>query len=97
MKKIKQIYDAAVKWLLASNNWKHVSIYFLIAFISFSIGKGLGMNNLLGLYCGLVASISAGCTAEIKDRQWGGKFSWVDLFADIIGAICGILFSLWVF
>lgn len=46
-----------------------------------------------------VLGLAAGM--EFKDRQYGNKFDWLDLFATVLGGIIGqilqwlIIFSLW--
>ena len=64
-------------WLKESNRWKHL--------VSGSI-IGLTLPNVvLSAYVNLLISIAM----EYKDRQWGGKFDWIDISLGVAGGILG--------
>jgi hypothetical protein len=42
-------------------------------------------NIVLALYVTLLVSIAA----EYKDKQWGGKFDWIDISLGVAGGIVG--------
>lgn len=44
---------------------------------------------VFGMALGFCASIAAALTAEIKDKQWGGKPSWRDVIVTLIGGMMG--------
>lgn len=51
---------------------------------------------LVGLVIGAPASAAVGASMEWKDRQWGGRFDWVDLALTALGGIAGHLVTLWI-
>lgn len=65
------------QWLKASNRYKH-----LLA------GCAIGLLPTTW-YNALVAVGVAGATAEFKDRQWGGKWDWIDLCCTLVGGVVG--------
>lgn len=66
-----------INWFKESNRWKHLVYGFLI---------GLPIPNiLLGVYIILVVST----IVEFKDKQWGGKFDWIDWGLTMAGGILG--------
>lgn len=44
---------------------------------------------VLTVFLGAVAGLSAGVAAEWKDKQWGGRFDWWDIVADMVGITLG--------
>lgn len=64
-------------WLKESNRWQHLLVGALI---------GLTLPNIvLALYVTLLISVAV----EYKDRQWGGKFDWIDISLGVAGGIVG--------
>lgn len=66
-----------LNWLKQSNRYKH-----LIAGVAIGALTTTAWNAL-------VAVGVAGATAEFKDRQWGGKWDWVDLCCTLVGGALG--------
>ncbi len=63
--------------------------------------KHLFYGWLISLLGTITAGTAAALTAEFKDKQWGGKFDWLDVAATEIGAIvgqltqCGIIYMIY--
>lgn len=66
-----------VDWFKESNRWKHLLGGMLI---------GLGANDW---YCAAYTGAGVGAAMEFKDRQWGGKWDWVDLGLTFAGSMTG--------
>ena len=43
----------------------------------------------IGFICTILAVIGCAFGMEFKDKQWGGKFDWLDLAATMIGGAIG--------
>lgn len=69
----------AVQWLQESNRWKHVIGGLLIGLCA------------LGWYCALYTGVLVAAALELKDRQWGGKWDWIDLGLTVGGVVVGHL------
>lgn len=52
--------------------------------------KHLAVCFTLSLFFGAAAGMSAGVAAEWKDRQWGGRFDWSDIMADVVGVALAV-------
>ena len=66
-----------VDWFKESNRWKHLLGGILI---------GLGADDW---YCAAYTGGGVGAAMEFKDRQWGGKWDWVDLVLTFVGSMIG--------
>lgn len=44
---------------------------------------------ILGFFLTLIASITAGFVMEYKDKQWSGKFDWIDVLFTVAGGFIG--------
>lgn len=74
-----------IKWLGASNRWKHLLGGFLIG------------GGAVGWYCAIYAGVGVAAALEFKDRQWGGSWDWIDFALTAVGACLGQLtrWALW--
>lgn len=70
-----------MKWLLESNRWKHLVGGIII---------GAGANTI---YCAFYAGIGVASALELKDKQWGGKWDWIDWSLTVIGVAIGYAIS----
>lgn len=43
----------------------------------------------IGFICTILAVIGCAFGMEFKDKQWGGKFDWLDIAATMIGGAIG--------
>ena len=43
----------------------------------------------IGFICTILAVLGCAFGMEFKDKQWGGKFDWLDIAATIIGGAIG--------
>lgn len=43
----------------------------------------------VGFVCTILAVLGCAFGMEFKDRQWGGKFDWLDIAATMIGGAIG--------
>lgn len=43
----------------------------------------------IGFICTILAVLGCAFGMEFKDRQWGGKFDWLDIAATMIGGTIG--------
>ena len=43
----------------------------------------------IGLLCTILAVIGCAVGMEFKDRQYGGSFDWLDIFATLLGGLIG--------
>ena len=68
-----------IKWLKASNRWKHLVGGLLI---------GLGADSW---FCACYTGVGVGAALELKDTQWGGSWDWIDLGLTVGGAVVGHL------
>jgi hypothetical protein len=66
-----------IDWFKESNRWKHLIGGIVI---------GIGANDW---YCAAYAGAGVGAGMEFKDRQWGGKWDWVDLGLTFAGSMIG--------
>ena len=66
-----------IAWLNASNRWKH---------LAGGVAIGIGANSA---YCAAYAGIGVAAAMELKDRQWGGKWDWIDLGLTVAGVAIG--------
>jgi len=44
---------------------------------------------VLGLVLTIISPVTAAGCLEFKDRQWGGKFDWLDFWCTVAGGILG--------
>lgn len=51
--------------------------------------KHLVGGFVLGLFLTFISSLTAAGCLEFKDRQWGGKWDWLDFAATCLGGIVG--------
>ncbi len=55
----------------------------------------------IGITLTLLAVIGCAFGMEFKDKQWGGKFDWLDILATLAGGCIGqliqIIILLWIF
>lgn len=51
--------------------------------------KHLVGGFILGLLLTIISPLTAAGSLEFKDRQWGGKWDWLDFAATCIGGIIG--------
>lgn len=43
----------------------------------------------IGFICTILAVLGCAFGMEFKDKQWGGKFDWLDIAATMIGGLIG--------
>ena len=43
----------------------------------------------IGFICTILAVLGCALGMEFKDKQWGGKFDWLDIAATMIGGVIG--------
>ena len=43
----------------------------------------------IGFICTILAVLGCALGMEFKDKQWGGKFDWLDIAATMIGGAIG--------
>lgn len=48
----------------------------------------------IGFICTILAVLGCAFGMEFKDKQWGGKFDWLDIVATMIGGAIGQLFQI---
>lgn len=66
-----------MKWLTESDRWKHLVGGIII---------GAGANTI---YCASYVGIGVASALEFKDKQWGGKWDWIDWALTIGGVAIG--------
>lgn len=71
-----------IQWFAASNRYKHLIGGFIIA--------AAAPDIISAVY----AVILVAAALEFKDRQWGGRFDWVDLAVTVGGGVIGIALRL---
>ena len=59
--------------------------------------KHFWYGMILGFLLTLIAPISIALAMEYKDKQWGGKFDWIDVLFTIAGGIIGQTFQILLF
>lgn len=64
-------------WLMASNRWKHLAGGAAIGFAADSA------------FCAAYAVTGVAAALELKDRQWGGSWDWVDFSLTVAGGAIG--------
>lgn len=68
-----------LNWFRESNRAKHLGLGALV---------GLGADDW---YCAVYVGAGVSGAMEFKDRQWGGKWDWIDFgltFAGVVGGYC---------
>ena len=70
------------KWFKESNRWKHLLGGMFIG----------GFSN--GWYCAAYAGLGVASALEFKDKQWGGKWDWIDWILTVAGTAIGFLIHL---
>lgn len=81
LKKIAAVFEKVVEWFETRNDKVQ---HLIVCFAgSFVFGYGFG--------------IGAGFAAEYKDHVWGGRWSWGDIVADIVGMVAGSALRFYVF
>lgn len=58
-------------------------------FIKSNRNKHFWYGMILGFFLTLIAPITAGFVMEYKDKQWGGKFDWIDVLFTVTGGFIG--------
>lgn len=48
----------------------------------------------IGFICTILAVFGCAFGMEFKDKQWGGKFDWLDIAATMIGGVIGQLLQI---
>ncbi len=78
---IKQVMNMKkiIKWLGASNRYKH--------FVG-GVVIGLGADSN---YCAAYAGVGVAGALELKDELWGGKWDWIDFGCTLAGVVVGRL------
>lgn len=66
-----------IKWFKESNRFKHLGLGCLV---------GLGADSW---YCAAYVGAGVAGAMEFKDRQWGGKWDWLDFALTYAGVIAG--------
>lgn len=66
-------------WLKQSNRYKHLIGGFLVGFAP--------INVWAGLYASFIASLCL----EFKDKEYGGKWDWVDSAVTMLGGCIGAI------
>jgi len=66
-----------MKWFTTSNRWKHFVGSLIIGALADTI------------YCASLAGIGTAGALEFKDKQYGGKWDWVDFVITIAGVAIG--------
>lgn len=51
---------------------------------------------ILGLTLTFLCALGCGGGMEFKDRQWGGKWDWLDFLATCLGGIAGQALQVWI-
>ena len=74
---IRNMKMKVIKWLSASNRWKHLVGGFLI---------GLGADSW---YCACYTGAGVGAALELKDVLWSGSWDWIDFALTAGGAVVG--------
>ena len=64
-------------WLSDSNRWKHLVGGMVV---------GLGSDDV---YCATYAGIGIASALELKDKQWGGEWDWIDWLLTVGGVSIG--------
>lgn len=67
------------KWFLSSNRYKH--------FVG-GVVVGVGADTD---YCAAYSGILVASSLEYKDREWGGKWDWIDFGCTLAGVFVGRL------
>lgn len=70
------------KWLRESNRYAHLVGGILI---------GFGANDV---YCAAYAGLGVASALELKDKMWGGEWSWTDWCMTLSGVIVGRLIGM---
>lgn len=71
--------NKVIAWIKASNRWKHLAG-------GFAIGVGAGE-----WFCAMYAGVGVAAALELKDKQHGGAWDWVDFAVTVAGVIVGRL------
>jgi hypothetical protein len=58
-------------------------------FTKLNRNKHFWYGMISGLLLTLIAPVSVALALECKDKQWGGKFDWIDVLFTILGGIIG--------
>lgn len=66
-----------IKWIKESNRWKH---------LAGGVAIGLGAEDV---YCAAYAGVGVAAAMELKDRQWGGQWDWIDFGLTVAGVAVG--------
>lgn len=91
MKKIAKLFDKLNGWFEESNRWKHALGCLVLTLLVFVVMCWTGAGNIPASVSALLACAAAGVVAEFKDSQWGGKFDWLDMLANLAGLVLGLL------
>lgn len=68
-----------ISWLRESNRSKHLAYGALV---------GLCANDW---YCAECVGVGVAGALEFKDKQWGGKWDWIDFALTVLGVNVGFL------
>ena len=72
---------------------QHIFLCFIIFFMSCMLLFGCGAPLVACLIGGFMTAMSAGITKEWMDKEYGGKFDFKDILADVIGAALAAIAS----
>lgn len=67
-----------INWFKLSNRWKHLVV-----------------GGVIGLFapdffCASYAGAATAFGSELKDKQWGGKWDWIDISITLAGVAIGV-------
>lgn len=75
-----------ISWLKESNRWKHLLGGFFVSLIT-NIIFAKTMSIIIGIYC----SVCCAGSLELKDKQYGNKWDWIDFVLTIVGGVIGTI------
>lgn len=67
-----------INWFKTSNRWKHLVV-----------GCAIGLFAT-DIYCASYAGVATAFGSELKDKQWGGKWDWIDISITLAGVAIGV-------
>lgn len=59
--------------------------------------KHFYVGIITGALFTIISPISIAFALEVKDKQWGGKFDWIDIIFTIAGGIIGQILQIILF
>ena len=79
------------KWL-GKDKFKHfIACLYCAGFTEWMGYHSYGLNKNQSRRAGIIVSMSIGIAKELYDEKRYKKFSWKDIFFDLLGAVCGVL------